>query len=329
MNESTSSKPVKVGIFIFLGLVILAVTIFTLGGQKKTFTKSFTINAIFDDVGGLQEGGNIWFSGVKIGTVKNISFHGDSQVKVTMNIEKDAESHIHKDSKAKTSSDGLIGNKIIIIYGGKPSTPHVEKNDFLEVESVFSTDDMLATLQINNKNLEAITTDFKSISKKIDSGQGTLGTLLNDPTIAIKLNEAAADLQITLANLKIVSENSKHVVSNFGEFSSKLNRPGNSINDLVADTVIYSSINRTLAELRKSANSVNRFTGNLEKVSDKLNQKDNAVGVLLNDPSSASSIQATLKNLETSSQKLDVNLEALQHNFLLRRYFKKKKKQED
>lgn len=329
MKESTNNKPVKVGIFIFLGLAILAITIFTLGGQKKTFTKSFIIYAIFDDVGGLQSGGNIWFSGVKVGTVKKISFHGDSQVQVTMSIEDDAESHIHRDSKAKISSDGLIGNKIIIIYGGTPTNPHVEKNDFLDVESVFSTDDMLATLQINNKNLEAITTDFKSISKKMDSGQGTLGALLNDPTIAIKLNEAAVDLQITLANLKIVSENSKHVMSDFGEFSSKLNRPGNSINDLVADTVIYSSINRTLADLRKSANSVNRFTGNLENVSEKLNQKDNAVGVLLNDPASASSIQATLKNLETSSQKLDVNLEALQHNFLLRRYFKKKKKQKD
>ena len=221
MKSLKNNRPVIVGIFIFVGLVILAVTIFTLGGQKKTFKKSFAINAVFNDVGGLQSGGNIWFSGVKVGTVKKISFHGDSQVQVTMSIENDAESHIHKDAKSKISSDGLIGNKIIIIYGGTPSAPHVEKNDFLSVENSLSTDDMLATLQINNKNLEAITTDFKSISKKIDSGQGTLGALLNDPTIAIKLNKTADDLQATLANLRIVSENSKHAMSNFQEFSSK------------------------------------------------------------------------------------------------------------
>lgn len=326
MTALNNNKPVKVGIFIFLGLAILAITIFTLGGQRKTFSKSFIIYAIFDDVGGLQSGGNIWFSGVKVGTVKKISFHGDSQVQVSMSIENDAESHIHKDSKAKISSDGLIGNKIIMIYGGTPSEAHVEENDFLNVESVFSTDDMLATLQINNKNIEAITNDFKSISKKIDSGQGTLGTLINDPAIAIKLNETATDLQATLANLKIVTENSKQVMSDFGEFSSKLNKPGNSLNDLVGDTVIYSSINKALADLKNSTNSVNQFTSNLENASKKLNQKDNAFGILLNDPASASSIQATLKNLETSSQKLDEDLEALQHNFLLRRYFKKKEK---
>jgi len=328
MNES-NNKPVIVGIFIFIGLVILAATIFTLGGQQKTFKRSFIISAIFDDVGGLQSGGNIWFSGVKVGTVKKISFHGDAQVQVSMSIEDAAESYIHKDSKAKISSDGLIGNKIIIIYGGTPSIPHVEENDFLEVENVFSTDDMLATLQVNNKNLEAITTDFKSISKKIDSGQGTLGALLNDPNIAIKLNETAADLQITLANLKVVSENSKLVMADFGAFSSKLNKPGSSVNELLEDTLIYRNINRAMADLKNSTNSLNQFTSNLENTGAKLNQKDNAIGVLLNDPESATSIQTTLKNLETSSQTLDENLKALQHNFLLRRYFRKKAKLKD
>jgi phospholipid/cholesterol/gamma-HCH transport system substrate-binding protein len=328
MNES-NNKPVIVGIFIFIGLAILAATIFTLGGQKKTFTKSFAISAIFNDVGGLQSGGNIWFSGVKVGTVKKISFHGDAQVQVTMSIENDAKSHIHKDSKAKISSDGLIGNKIIIIYGGTPSEPHVEENDFLEVENVFSTDDMLATLQVNNKNLEAITTDFKSISKKIDSGQGTLGTLLNDPTIAINLNKSAADLQLTLSNLKLVSEKSKQVMSDFGDFSSKLNKPGSSVNELLEDTLIYRNINKAMADLKKSTYSLNQFTSNLENTGAKLNQKDNAIGVLLNDPESATSIQTTLQNLETSSEKLDENLKALQHNFLFRRYFRKKAKLKD
>jgi phospholipid/cholesterol/gamma-HCH transport system substrate-binding protein len=328
MNES-NNKPVIVGIFIFIGLAILAATIFTLGGQKKTFTKSFAISAIFNDVGGLQSGGNIWFSGVKVGTVKKISFHGDAQVQVTMSIENDAKSHIHKDSKAKISSDGLIGNKIIIIYGGAPSEPHVVENDFLEVENVFSTDDMLATLQVNNKNLEAITTDFKSISKKIDSGQGTLGTLLNDPTIAINLNKSAADLQLTLSNLKLVSEKSKLVMADLGEFSSKLNKPGSSVNELLEDTLIYRNINKAMADLKKSTYSLNQFTSNLENTGAKLNQKDNAIGVLLNDPESATSIQTTLQNLETSSEKLDENLKALQHNFLFRRYFRKKAKLKD
>lgn len=326
MTKLRNNRPVIVGIFIFLGLAILVITIFTLGGQKKTFVRTFTINAIFNDVGGLLTGGNIWFSGVKVGTVKKISFYGDSQVQVTMNIERDAEVHIHKDAKVKIGSDGLIGNKIIIIYGGNSKTPQVEKNDFLRAESGLSTDDMLATLQENNKNLLEITKDFKNISKKIDSGQGTLATLLNDPTIANKLRASADNLQETMANLKTVSEGSKHVLANLQDFSSKINQKGNSINDLASDTVIYRSVKQTLAQLNNASNSVTKFTANLKTLSDKLNQKDNAVGVLLNDSETAASMKVTLKNLESGSKKLDEDLEALQHNFLLRRFFKKKAK---
>src|ERR1700712_3480903 len=113
-----NNRPVIIGIFIFLGLAILFITVFTLGGQKKSFTKSFTVHAIFNDVEGLLTGGNVWFSGVKVGTIKSINFYGTTQVEVTMNIDLDVQSHIHKNAMAKIGSDGLIGNKIVVIYGG-------------------------------------------------------------------------------------------------------------------------------------------------------------------------------------------------------------------
>ena len=125
MSTIKNNRPAIVGIFILIGLAILVVTIFTLGGQKKTFVKSFTIHAVFNDVGGLLKGGNVWFSGVKIGTVKKISFHGSAQVEVTMSIEDEAQPHIYKDAMAKIGSDGLIGNKIVVIYGGDSTLPHV------------------------------------------------------------------------------------------------------------------------------------------------------------------------------------------------------------
>jgi phospholipid/cholesterol/gamma-HCH transport system substrate-binding protein len=48
--------------------------VFSLGSQKKTFVKGFTVNTIFDDVSGLQRGNNVWLSGVKIGSVKKMTF---------------------------------------------------------------------------------------------------------------------------------------------------------------------------------------------------------------------------------------------------------------
>ena len=284
------------------------------------------LNAVFDDVGGLMKGGNIWFSGVKVGTIKKISFYGDSKVLVAMSIELDVQSHIHKDAKAKIGSDGLIGNKIIVLSGGDSSKPQVEKNDFLEVENTLGTSEMMATLQANNKNLLEITNDFKSISKKIDSGKGSLAILLNDPAIANKLNSTVENLQATVANFKTVSLSTQSAITNIEDFTHKLNKKGTSINGLVTDTIVYSSVKETLVQLQNAANSVSLFTANLEKVSDRLSKGDNAVGTLLNDPEAAKSIKTTLKNLESGSKKLDEDLEALQHNILLKRYFKKKDK---
>lgn len=49
-------------------------------------------------------------------------------------------------------------------------------------------------------------------------------------------------------------------------------------------------------------------------------------GVLLHSQEVADDLRATMHNLNTSSQKLDEDLEALQHNFLLRDFFRKREK---
>ena len=286
MSTIINKRQIIVGIFIIIGIAILIVTIFTLGGQKKTFVKSIKINAVFDNVGGLIKGGNIWFSGVKIGTVKSIGFYGDSKVIVNMSIDKAVQPHIHKDAFAKIGSDGLIGNKIIIIYNSDTTKPAVDPNDFLQVESVLSTDDMLATLQKNNKNLIEITENFKSISKKIDSGQGFIASLLNDPKMTKQLKSTFNDLGVMAANFKTVSSNSKIVLSNLQNFTGKINQPGNSINDMVSDTVIYANLKSTFTQLEKTFTELHQFATNLKTMSDKLNQRNNLAGVVLNDSSS-------------------------------------------
>ena len=87
MENTDKKKGIVVGIFIFLGIAIFVLGVFTLGGQKKTFVKSFEINVVFDDIQGLKTGNNVWFSGVKIGTIKKIQFYGTSQVQVVLSID--------------------------------------------------------------------------------------------------------------------------------------------------------------------------------------------------------------------------------------------------
>src|SRR3954470_15930383 len=110
MKSANNKKAVTVGIFIFLGIAIFVTGVLLLGGQQNTFEKKIRLKAVFDDVGGLHEGNNVWFSGVKIGTVRKMQFVGRSQVEVIMSIEREAQQYIRRNAKAKISSEGFIGN---------------------------------------------------------------------------------------------------------------------------------------------------------------------------------------------------------------------------
>jgi phospholipid/cholesterol/gamma-HCH transport system substrate-binding protein len=321
MSQKTDNKKaIKVGIFLFLGIIIFLIGVFTLGSQKKAFVKSFKINVIFDDIQGLKVGNNVWFSGVKIGTIKKIQFYGSSQVQVSLSIEEEAHQYIHKNAKASISSDGLIGNKIIVIDGGTPKYPFIEDGDQIVVNPALSTDDMMKTLQVNNKNLVEITTDFKTLAKNLVDGKGTIGALLADDEIARNFKSIVVNLQKTTAE-------ANRMIAELNQFSNKLNTKGGLTDKMLTDTVVFNKLQASITELQKTTKSAAILTENLNAASKKLNNDDNAIGVLLNDKAAAEQVKTTIKNLETSSKKLDENLEALQHNFLLRGFFKKKEKE--
>lgn len=319
MQTTETKRNVLVGLFIFLGLVIFIVGIFTLGGQQKSFVKSLRINAVFNDVSGLKPGNNVWFSGVKIGTVKTIKFFGSSQVEVSMNIEQSAQQYIHKDANAKLSSDGLIGNKIIVLTGGNPKTPEVENGDILHVQKDLSTDDIMKTFQENNENLIGITSNFKKLSADIVQGKGMAGTVLTDSNVA-------NNFRIIVMNLRKTTQTSAELAGQLRAFSAKLNTKGGLADKVLTDTAVFNKLKETADQLKKTADNAGVITENLSKASNKLNSTDNAIGVLLNDQKTAQQVKTTMGNLQSGSVKLNDDLEAVQHNFFLRGFFKKKAK---
>src|ERR1700761_8864978 len=193
MDRSENRKAIIVGIFLALGLVVFIVGVLTLGGSQKTFSKNIHISAVFDDVAGLKKGNNVWFSGVKVGTISDVHFIGPSQVTVKMSVDENSQQYIHRNAGVRISSDGFIGNKIIVIDGGSPQAPEVQDGDILQAAKLLSTDDIMKTLQQNNTNLLAITTDFKLLSHKILQGKGTVGTLLADSLMGEQLRRSMAN----------------------------------------------------------------------------------------------------------------------------------------
>ncbi len=319
MDQEENRKAIIVGIFLALGLVVFIAGVLTLGNAQKTFSKSIHIRSTFDDVAGLKKGNNVWFSGVKVGTISDMRFSGPSQVDVTMSIDEVSQDYIHRNAGVRISSDGLIGNKIIVIDGGSPQAPVVQDGDVLQAERLLSTDDMLKTLQQNNKNLLEITNDFKELSHNILQGKGTVGTLLADSTMSMQLRSAMRNLQLT-------TQTAARMAAELNNFGQKLNTKGGLADNLLTDTVTFNKIKASVAELQKTVNNAGEFTSNLNAASKKLTTQDNAIGVLLNDPKGAEQMRTTLINMRESSIKLNEDLEAARHNFLLRPYFKEKEK---
>jgi phospholipid/cholesterol/gamma-HCH transport system substrate-binding protein len=318
MNESPNRHAVIVGIFVLVGLLFLLSGVLIVGNLRETFNRKMNIVSLFDDVGGLQKGNNIWLSGVKIGTVDKLNFYGKSQVEVSMNIEIKAQKYITKDAKVKISSDGLIGNKILVIYGGTETASMIQDGDTLGVEKTFTSEDMINTFQENNKNLLAITSDFKAISKKLASGEGTIGKLLNDTSVYANINAATRSLQSATAK-------AQQLASSLATFSSGLNKKGTLANELTTDTVVFNSVKASVAKLQQMTDTAKIFITNLKQAGSNPNS---SIGVLLHDEKSGARLKETIRNLESGSKKLDEDLEAAQHNFLLRGFFKKKAKAE-
>jgi phospholipid/cholesterol/gamma-HCH transport system substrate-binding protein len=319
MAATENRKAITVGIFLSLGLVVFILGVFTLGGQQKSFARSIKVSAVFDDVAGLKKGNDVWFSGVKVGNITKISFIGTQQVDVLMKVDQSVQQFIHRNAGVRISSDGFIGNKIIVIDGGSPQAPEVQDGDVLQAEKLTSTDDMLKTLQKNNQNLLSITTDFKLLSHKILQGKGTVGTLLADSLMG-------EQLRASMKNLQAATASAAHLATDLDRFSNKMNTKGGFADKLFTDTATFNHIKAAVAQLQQAATNASTLTDNLNKASNKLNTTDNAMGLLLNDPKAAAQVQTTLNNLQASSIKLNDDLEAAQHNFLLKGFFKNKAK---
>jgi phospholipid/cholesterol/gamma-HCH transport system substrate-binding protein len=316
VNDASNKKAVIVGFFVLLGIIFLLAGILTIGSLKNTFARKVQLVTFFDDVGGLQKGGNIWFSGVKIGTVKNVKFYSRTRVRVILNVNESSKQYIRKDSRVKLSTDGLIGNKIIVIYGGSLKAEQVQAGDTLLADKTESQEEMLNVLQENNRNLLEITEDIKSISEKISKGKGSIGKLLEDEMIYNNLLASSVAVKRT-------AQNASSAAVSINEFSKRLNSKGTLVYDLMNDRVLYPSIKNSVLKIQKITDSVSMLVSDLKSAT---SASTTPLGVLLKDESAGKDLKNILKNLEKASKKLDEDLEALQHSFLLRRYFKKKEK---
>jgi len=322
MNTNERKRSLTVGLFVLIGLIILVAGILVLGTQQNKFSKNLVVTTYFHDVKGLKVGNNVWFSGVKVGIVKEIKFQSIDDVKVIMHIEEKSSQFIREDVVTKLGSDGLIGNAIVNLVGGTDQAPPIKDGAVIKSVTGTDTDAMFATLQTNNENLVEITKNFAVLSQQMVEGKGAVGALMTDSTIALSLKSSVNSLNKVMTDVNKAS-------GNLAVLMDKLNSNQGLIHDLTTDTAVFASLRASASQLQDVTTTASTLMENLNTTSARLNDKDNAIGVLTNDPEAAAEIKQILRNLNLSTEKLDDNMKALQSNFLFRGYFRKQQKEQE
>lgn len=200
--KTTSSQKIKIGIFTFIGIVVLVLVIFFIGNQKNLFSSTFGVYGTFKNVNGLQVGNNVRFAGINVGVVENITIVNDSSVRVDLTLNNSVKKFIKTDSKISIGSDGLMGDKLVVIApGGVTSTTQVQDGARLASVNPLDVDRIINKLTKVADNAASLTEGLSAIVNKVNSGKGSIGRLLNNDKLSRDLEGTVSQAKTTMANV--------------------------------------------------------------------------------------------------------------------------------
>lgn len=221
METKTQGFKIRLGLFIIGGLVLFVLAIFIIGKQKNLFNPVFKLSTQFKNVSGLQVGSVVRYSGINVGTVDNIQIINDSMVKVDLLIKTDVKKFIHTDSKASIGSEGIIGDKIIVLSQGNPKTAMVRDSQTIAAIEPIETDAIMRSLETTAGNAAIASSEITEILMKVNQGEGTLGRLIQDDNMAKNIDQTLANLNSGSKKLDENMEAAKHNFLLKGYFNKK------------------------------------------------------------------------------------------------------------
>ncbi len=209
MKKNTSYK-VRLGIFISLGMAVFIAGIYFIGERQQMFRNTFRISGVFKDVSGLQPGNNVRLSGINVGTVEDISIVSDTSIRVEIIVDENTRKFIKKDAVAGIGSEGLMGNKVIVLNPGTGGKKEIENNDTVQTVQPVSMDDIMVSLRTTIDNTSTITSSLSKITDNIQAGRGTIGRLLMDQSMARNFDSSIVNLKEGSEGLRNLVDSSKN-----------------------------------------------------------------------------------------------------------------------
>ncbi|MDD5449462.1 MAG: MlaD family protein [Candidatus Omnitrophica bacterium] len=197
MEARPISFEVKVGIFVFIGILIMFIIVFSIG-EFYIFKPVYKIKVLFGFANGIEVGAPVRLAGVNVGEIENIGVYYDERLnrtKVFLISKLKKEAKIEKNSVCKINTLGLLGEKYLEISPGTADSGFLQNDSVIEGQDPVPVEEVTKTVQELSESAKAAAQSAKEILEKIKSGQGTLGKLLVEDDIYNELNTTAGNLK--------------------------------------------------------------------------------------------------------------------------------------
>ncbi len=300
MKKMTS---VRLGFFIILGIGLLVVGVFLIGQKESLFSSTFNVKAYFKDVQGLRSGATVRLSGIDVGTVKNVEIVNDTtgRVEVDMNLQTDIQRFIRTDTKATIETEGLVGNKVLVLKIGSASAEPVKDGGYIQSQEPVGFSAIIAQTEGIMKYTKDMTKDLSEIVGRVNRGEGSIGKLLTNDDL---YNNATRLTQTADESLKNITDELNKVTGLFDTLGVGVKTVVQSTNNVVMD---------------------------VDNIIKGVKQGKGVIGALLVSGKYDSTIAGTLVNIQKTSvdarlaaSRLAENMEALKHNWLFKGYFEQR-----
>lgn len=319
--DKQAKKDIILGIFITVGLLLVSGGVYYIGSQQQLFGKNIKVTALFRNVGGLQAGNSVRFSGINVGTVEKIELASDSMARVTLRISEDARKFMKKDALASIDSDGLMGNKIVNISPGSPEARPLEAGDKIKTREPVSMDDVILSFKQTSDNARKLTGNLNEISNQIRNAEGLLGKIVSDSILAQRVSNIVVSLEKT-------GSNAAEITQQIELAAQKLNTGGGLLARSIHDEKLGSRVAQAVDSVHYASRNLVNASQDLKNFMHKLNDNNGVVNKLLNDTTAAENLEETLHNLNKGTDDLDKVMHTLNNSWLLNLFSGKKEKKE-
>ena len=311
----------RVGLTVLFASVTLTVLIFLMSGTTGMFTPKISLRSYFDNASGLRLGAPVRLEGVDVGNVEAIRIIRENPltpVEVTMKVSSKYDYALRKDSVTTLNTAGVLGETYVDIDSSQAKLGPAQNGDVLPIRDRPDFQDVVRSGQSTLQNMQTLLQRLDRILTTVESGKGSVGKLINDPTLYNRLNAMIGDMQ-GIVNKVGAGEGSLGKLFNDDTFYNKanstvdklsviadeLNQGKGTAGKFLKDPALYDNANKTMAEARQMMEQVNGGKGALGKfardeefakklddtvtklsiISDRLEAGEGSAGKLLKDPS--------------------------------------------